>query len=51
MNTIRPTVTVTPISYDANDLTHCEIRIGEKVITAPFTEPHTELEARVQEGV
>lgn len=49
MNAIPPTVTVTPISNDANDLTHCEIRIGEKVITALFTEPHTELAARVQE--
>lgn len=49
MQSIRPTVTVTPITNDANDLTHCDIRIGEKVITASFTEPHTELEARVQE--
>lgn len=50
MKATRPAVTVTPITNEAGDLTHCEVRIGEAVVVASFSEPHTELTTRVQDA-
>lgn len=50
MQVNRPTVTVTPIANATGDLTHCEIKIGESIIKALFTEPYTELIARAHDA-